>query len=172
MTQNLEERLFVAAVRNIRSEWKKRKGIQSFVNLAIRELRYLQGDYKFQKAEIIAQVVKQKLAEAAQNLQLQITTRLESNRFPRYRGISLAVSNKNKLYGEIFIGPVDEWDKLMFLPPEGTYNQHQENPYSKKRRKKWQTVAQFDFDAFMSAVKTEIDRPPPIYEDYEDEVLF
>lgn len=160
MTKELEERLFAATMRTIRAEWKKRKDIGSFANLAICEMRYLQGDYKVQKAQIIAYQVEQKLIGAAQKLQLQVATRLEITRFPRFSGISIQVSHQSIRYGEIFIGPTNDWDKLMFLAPQRGFWAHQDNPYTKKRLKEWQSVEQFDFDSFMACVKEDIDRPP------------
>lgn len=171
MIDDLQGQLFAVAMRNIRAQWKNQKGMKSFIGLAQLELWRLQGEYKYQKAEITARTMEQKLAEAAQNLQLKITTSLGYTRFPRFSGISLSISHENRLYGEIFIGPADEWDKVLFLPPEGIYHQHQDNPYTKKHRRNWQTVEQFDFGKFITYVKENIDRPPIEYPDDDGDDL-
>jgi len=166
----LEQKLFESAMKQIRKHWKKRTVVKQFVAVTQSELRYIRYYYMMQMAQKTAIVIENQLKEAAEHLQLVITTKLERMRF----GIQVSVAHGGVHYGEIYIGPRDAWDKIMYLPPTGTrwYDQHQENPYTKKRLKQWKIVSDFDFDAFMAVVKEAIDHPLPPEEDGDDEIPF
>jgi hypothetical protein len=94
-----------------------------------------------------------------------------------YRGIraSLYVRNKDYTYYsgavEIFIGPFDEWNKIAVH----TTNEQEAGIcpsfYTKRKRKRWQEIQDFNFPDLLQRIKEEVDRPEPEY-DEEDEIPF
>ena len=171
MTDNeLQQRLFDATIKNIRRCWKNKTGLAQFIAVAQDELRLIQDNYMVETTKLTAQKLKECLSEAAQKLQLSIDTEIQLVR----HGIQISIMNQGSRYGEIFIGPRDAWDKIMYLPPTGElYFTHQENPYTKRRIRQWKNIEDFDFDGFMNIVKEAIDRPSPEEEfDDDDEIPF
>lgn len=160
MTARRQDALFAQAQTNIQLLWESKDGLQQFVLKATHELFWLRGEYMRQSATETSTLVEQRLQDAAQNLQLNISTELEYTRFPKFMGMCLRVSHQGILHAEIYFGPTDAWDKIICVcPPQGYWET--DNPYVKKRIKLWRDITQFDFNGVMSTIKARIDNPPP-----------
>lgn len=173
--QERQQRLFEGAMREIRKLWKTRTGLKPFVNAARDELRYIRYDYMEEASAQTAAVVDKKVTAAATLWQLVLTTKLEPTTFSGYAGRVVRIYHEGTGYAEVFIGPTDEWDRVMCFLPARRHSYGSSNPYTKKRLRFWKTLADFDFDALMASIKAAIDKPPepePVYDDDGDDIAF
>jgi hypothetical protein len=91
-----------------------------------------------------------------------------------YRGIraKIHIHNKEYVYSsgavEIFIGPVDEWNRIAVHTPKEREEWHFPSLYTKSRRSSWHAVQDFNFPDLLQQIKEDVERPAPEFEDDDD----
>lgn len=172
MDEQRMNKLFRTAIRNIHKEWKSKQGLGSFVSRGESALRRIRSEFNYEQATAAAAIVTEKLKAAANMRQLTLTTEVLRSNIPRFSGYKVHVTYQGGAYEEIFIGPRDTFDKVMWLPRYGEYLHLQDNPYTKSRQRMWKSIADFDFEAMVTEIKHRIDNPPVYEDDGEDEIPF
>jgi hypothetical protein len=171
MDDTLQDQLFAEAMKRMRNSWRTRTDLPKFESIAKGLIISIRDAYMFQVTETTFLKVTDKLTEAAEKLQLTISTEVDHSYFRGYRGRKMRLCHQKVHLGiEIYIGPQDVWDKIICFIPKNQFDESR-NPYVKKRLGQWSNIDQFDFDALMTSIKNMIDNPPPLetFDDDEDE---
>ncbi len=163
--------LFRATMRNIHLEWKSKQSLRSFVSRGESALRNIRSTHNYEQALATTAMVTEKLTAAASLRQLTFTTELMRTTFRGFSGYMIHITYQGTGYGEIFVGPTDVFDSIMWLPRRGEYQDIQDNPYTKARRRQWKRVEDFDFEVVVTHLKDQIDNPA-VFDDDNDDMPF
>jgi hypothetical protein len=150
----------------------------SFVTKARAELNALYMQHTRELIEATADHVIKELRCFQAQFALNLDFYLHLTQVTRgYRGIraSLCVSNKEYTYHsgavEIFVGPFDEWNRIAVHTTDEQEAGICPSFYTKRKRKRWQEIQDFNFPDLLQKIKEDIERPEPEYDD-EDDIPF
>ncbi len=159
----IEKVSFEKTMREIRKLYKRhvdgKINASSFTDSSKKLISKLEKTYNRSLVDKTAQAVISELESHQTQFGLSLSFSTDVYYYNGKLRVSVRILKDKSEYGEIFIGPKVQWDKItVFTPEEGSLFGFGPNLYTKRMMKRWTRVEDFDFPSYLHDLKERIER--------------